>query len=130
MSATGGPTNSKKRDLSCWPGLLSRLSGYFHTDSMASPEGVSVVLTDLRTELRRLISDLPPKSSAGKLIFDCFVELAGKRVQSMKNLRDIVDVLKKNEEELHKKFGIRKIGVFGSMTRKEGGAGTRCRKKR
>ena len=42
----------------------------------------------------------------------------------MKNLRDIVDVLKKNEEELHKKYGIRKIGVFGSMTRKEGGAGS------
>jgi len=42
----------------------------------------------------------------------------------MKNLKEIVDVLKKNEDELHKKYGIRKIGVFGSMTRKEAGAGS------
>ena len=42
----------------------------------------------------------------------------------MKNLKQIVDVLKTNEDELHKKYGIRKIGVFGSITRKEADAGS------
>lgn len=38
-----------------------------------------------------------------------------------KNLKAIAAILKKHEAELHKMYGIKKIGVFGSFARGEAG---------
>jgi predicted nucleotidyltransferase len=41
-----------------------------------------------------------------------------------KTLTEIVDILKKHENELKKKYGIKKIGIFGSYLRGEAKEGS------
>jgi len=42
-------------------------------------------------------------------------------MKDKKTLTEIMDILKKNERELSKKYGIQKIGIFGSYLRGEAG---------
>ena len=36
-------------------------------------------------------------------------------------MEKVIEILKKNKEEIKNRFGVRKIGVFGSFSRGEGG---------
>lgn len=42
-------------------------------------------------------------------------------MKSKKNLKEIMDILKKHEKDVKKRYGVKEIGVFGSYLRDEAG---------
>lgn len=58
-----------------------------------------------------------------KRFFDCWIKGTDckRGLKGIKTLTEIKDILKKHEKEFKKRYGIKKIGIFGSYLRGEAG---------